>query len=107
MSASLARQMREHNSQVRSRIALLPTTTPDDPRLSRAKQLTHAYHTRQIDQCEALLSVVSDLRGKHVLLVKKETAVSVWVAPMPVPAMPEPEMQEPSGFELLGLLVGV
>lgn len=90
MSASLARQARQHNLDVRNRISALPTIPPHDAALKAARQLTHDYTLRQIDQCEALLGVIGDMRGKPVLLVRKEGKVSVWLskAPLVIPLPP-------------------
>ncbi len=78
MQASLHRQLREHHKAVRDRINALETVDVNDPRLKAAKQITHAYRTRQIDQCEALLGVLGDLKGKQVLLLRKDTSLTVF-----------------------------
>lgn len=104
MSASLARQARQHNLDVRSRISALPLISPDDDRLKAARQLTHNYTLRQIDQCEALLGVIGDMRGKPVLLVHRSGKVAVWTHKAPVPALVVPMTPFGDGLALFDLL---
>lgn len=106
MSASLARQLREHKADVRNRIAKLEPSfiSPEDPRLKNAKQVTHAYALRQLDQSEALLGTVSQMAGKHALLVRKDNRVAVWVSKAPIPAPQETENAFEDGLALFRIL---